>query len=190
MTSFVRRISLAAIAVTLTACALSPEIISIEPQLSVTKRAVEPPLALSLSVVDSRPDNVIGTRGGIYADTSTITPAGDVAQPIYEALVKALGETGLTVAPNAARRMTVEVTQLSYAATGAPYVRSVKIAASVKVTGESGLRRYTSEYRSSESKDVLKPPNVEETERLINNVLSKALGRLVEDQALLSFMTE
>ena len=56
----------------LSACALSPQIIVIEPDISVQGNSVQP-LVLQLEVVDGRDSPILGQRGGIYKETSHIS---------------------------------------------------------------------------------------------------------------------
>ncbi|MDX1519862.1 MAG: hypothetical protein R3318_07025, partial [Gammaproteobacteria bacterium] len=73
----------------ITACALSPQIIVIEPDINVQGKS-DWPRTLRLDVTDGRDSPIIGQRGGIYKDTSHISTSENMTATLRKSLVKAL----------------------------------------------------------------------------------------------------
>lgn len=171
------------------ACALSPQIVRIEPALAGPEAGpAHVASRIALTVADARSASVIGYRGGVYA-TATITAASDLEANVRRALAGAYEGMGLQIVDDgqaADVRLRVELVELSYSVEGDNFVRGVSLAAAVRAISETAARTLTANYRETLQKDVLKAPSAAENERLINAVLDKALNRLVADRRLTS----
>lgn len=90
---------------TLTGCAHSPQQLSPEPKLTTQLPAVGRGQPVVVRVVDGRPSPTLGTRGGLYPETSAITVQREQILPKLqaqaEAAVRLLGFTPTNNAPNA-----------------------------------------------------------------------------------------
>ena len=51
----------------ISACAISPQSIPLNPSVTVKAQNIGMGRSMNLKVVDTRPDPVLGSRGGIYA---------------------------------------------------------------------------------------------------------------------------
>ncbi len=175
----------------LVACALSPQTVEIDPQFGVDGKDIGRGRMLAIDVVDVRGNAVIGTRGGVYAETSYITPAGDMTRTIGEKLLSAFrsyGFTGSGAGQPQTVRMTVEIDTLSYRPTGEKGLQKIDTEAAVRVIATHAGREYRSRYRAKSTQKMLSTPSTKKNEELINAVLAKALDRLVHDEELLRFL--
>jgi len=179
-----------ALAAFVAGCALSPQSIQLEPGVAVEAADIGRDRSVALSVQDRREDPNIGTRGGVYPRTSTIT-APDVSAAVEKAMSKALGDMGFKVARSdvpADLRMQVSVDDLSYIARGEPVVNQVEVGAKVSSVVEGASGRYSSNAGITETRDVLRPPAPEDNEGYINEALGRALEKLLRDPKFVEFL--
>lgn len=178
----------------LTGCALSPQVVSLNPELDMNNfNAVGAGKRVALQVIDNRPGRLVGSRGGIYADTSSITTTADIASPVRTEFAAALNKLGfnvVTAGDTADADLRLLVDALEYKTAGGSVIRSIETAATLRTIGKVGKREFTGRYRATKSKDVVKTPGPEENELLINAVISRVLARALEDQALLEFLRD
>ena len=73
-------------ALVLGGCALSPQQLDPQPVLKGPLTAVGHGQPVVVKVVDGRPGPSLGTRGGLYADTSTLTVRSEDVMPKLQAL--------------------------------------------------------------------------------------------------------
>jgi uncharacterized lipoprotein len=171
----------------LTGCALSPQTVTIMPDIKVANaNNDQQQKTIQIGVNDARANKIIGTRGGIYADTSAITADADITQSVRNSLTAAYRVLGYNVLNSGANvQIIVDITDLKYNATGETTIRAVDTAAALKATCQSGTYVVTNEYRITDKADVLKPPTVGENQDYINETLSSTLQRLVNDASIL-----
>ena len=171
----------------ITGCALSPQTVTIMPDIKVANaNNDQQQKTIQIGVNDARTNKVIGTRGGIYADTSAITADADITQSVRNSLTAAYRVLGYNVLNSGADvQIIVDITDLKYNATGETTIRAVETAAALKATCQSGAYVVTNEYRITDKADVLKPPTVGENQDYINGTLSSTLQRLVNDASIL-----
>lgn len=172
-------------------CAISPQTVALRPTISAASANVGQGRSLALSVVDQRSRQLFGTLGGIYSDTATIGPSGDIIGPVRKAVAEALTSEGFKVLPagsTADLDMRVRIEDISYQATGDPIVRKVAIGARVGVDAKRDGRTYSASSQVRESRDVLKAPSPAENETYLNNAVSHALQKLLGDGDLNKFI--
>ena len=177
-----------AAALFLSACALSPQVVQVNPVLEPAQIS-SAPASLALEVGDTRANDVVGYRGGVYA-TASISTATDMPDAVRTALVTALSARGFRVVEPGQPgdiSLKVEIAELSYTVRQDNVKRVIETSATVRAKSESGTITRTGEYRDRRSKDVLKPPGEAENAALINKVLSGALQQLVADPDLLKY---
>ena len=85
----------AALALSLTGCALSPQQIEVKPTAEVQPANRGNNQPVQVIAVDSRDSKAFGSRGGVYKDTSLVQPANDLRPAIaarygFDALPQAL----------------------------------------------------------------------------------------------------
>jgi len=171
-------------------CALSPQVVSVQPTLDTAALARDgAATSLTLAVADVRTNAIVGYRGGVY-DTATITLSEATTARMQTALVKALAARGFSVAAAGAPAgidLRVELAELGYKVTQGQVTRTVEVTSTIRARSRSGAVTHSGEYRDTRTQEFVKPPADDENEALINEVLSAALQRLVADAELFKF---
>lgn len=104
-------------------------------------------------MVDGRPGPSLGTRGGLYADTSTLTVRSEDVVPKLQAqaetAVRLLGYTPSANAYNAPQ-LTLTLAELKYQSPkDGVYVTQADITATFRADVQNSSRRYTGRYGAS-----------------------------------------
>ena len=170
---------------TLVGCANSPQQLSPEPKLTTQLAAVGHGQQVVVRVVDGRPSPTLGTRGGLYPETSAITVHGAQILPKLqaqaEAAVRLLGFTPVSNGMNAPQ-LTVTLSELQYQSPkDSVYVTEATIGATFRSDVQNGNRRYSGRYGASQNQRFGMAPNQETNTKLVSDVLSDALTRVFKD---------
>ncbi|WP_165674636.1 YajG family lipoprotein [Metapseudomonas otitidis] len=179
---------LAALSLTLVGCALSPQQLSPQPKLTGPLTPVGQGQPVVVRVADGRPSPVLGTRGGLYADTSNVTVQGQDILPRLQAEAEAAVRLlGFTPSPNAynAPQLTLTLAELKYQSPKEGlYVTEADISATFRVDVQNATRRYSGRYGASLNQRFGTAPNQETNTKLVSNVLSDALTRAFKDPTI------
>ncbi|OEC55368.1 MULTISPECIES: YajG family lipoprotein [Pseudomonas] len=179
---------LAALSLTLVGCALSPQQLSPQPKLTGPLTPVGQGQPVVVRVADGRPSPVLGTRGGLYADTSNVTVQGQDILPRLQAEAEAAVRLlGFTPSPNAynAPQLTLTLAELKYQSPKEGlYVTEADISATFRVDVQNATRRYSGRYGASLNQRFGTAPNQETNTKLVSNVLSDALTRAFKDPSI------
>src|SRR5690606_31830361 len=108
---------LAATSLTLAGCALSPQQLTPQPKLTSSLTPVGQGQPVVVRVVDGRSSPVLGTRGGLYPETSSISVSSEHVLPKLQAEAEAAVRLlGFTPSPNAynAPQLTITLAELKY----------------------------------------------------------------------------
>ena len=182
-------------------CALSPQTVAVLPAIDVRAEPIGRGRDILLEVLDQRPQQVIGARGGVY-DTATITPRTDVVQGVEQALAERLQASGFNVSQGntdsetvAELSLRVAVLTIDYQAQagaqlGTPLVNEIKLSAEIEAIVVNNNRRRAGQYQALSQRRQLGYPNAEENEIMINDVLAKALKQLLEDRSMLELLAQ
>jgi uncharacterized lipoprotein len=178
----------------LAACALSPQTVNIRPSLDMSEaNAIGQGTRITLQVIDNRTSRVIGTRGGVYADTSTISTASDITTPIRGELVpglRALGYEVVDSGQSAKADLRVLIDAIEYKTIEGRVLTDIETAATVRAVAKVGNREFTGRYRGTQTKEVLRKPSPEDNDELVNTAVSRVLERMLTDRELLEFMRD
>ncbi len=184
------RILLAALAaLTLGACALSPQTINVTPVLTVANEHFGRNQTVSVMVTDNRKDAVIGSRGGIYNQSSVIQSANDVAAAVRSEAERGLAAQGYTVTGTEANnlvRMSIE--EMSYTVPEGAVATSADIVVALKVVAQRGDTQYETTYRSTVNRRFPVAPTATQNEAWINEVLGETLQRFFNDAKMRAFL--
>lgn len=186
-----QRLLFAVIAVTsltLVGCANSPQQLSPQPRLTTQLAPVGHGQQVVVRVVDGRPSPTLGTRGGLYPETSAVSVnANDVVPKLQaqaEAAVRLLGFTPTTNAYNAPQ-LTLTLAELKYQSPKDKlYVTEATIGATFRADVVNATRRYSGRYGASLNQRFGMAPNQETNTKLVSDVLSDALTRVFQDQTI------
>ena len=147
---------LAAFSLTLVGCALSPQQLSPQPRLTGPLTPVGQGQPVVVRVADGRPSPVLGTRGGIYSDTSTISVQGQDILPRLQAEAEAAVRLlGFTPSPNAynAPQLTLTLADVKYVSPKETYVTEATISASFRVAASSDIANF---YRGKQMRMIIR----------------------------------
>lgn len=186
------RLSVIVLMAALTACALSPQKVTIRPDIDLSDvNTVGNDATVSLETIDNRPSRVIGTRGGVYASTSEISTAEDIRTPIRTELTEALQQMGYQVVASGQASdsvLKIFVDAIKYEVQEGNVTDVIEITVTLRAVCKAGKREYTGRYRSTRSREAMTKPKPEENEAMINATMSHVLKRVLTDQQLLEFM--
>lgn len=173
---------------TLVGCANSPQQLTPIPKITASFVAVGHGQPVNVRVVDGRASQVLGTRGGLYPETSGITVQGaDVLPQIQaqaEAAVRLLGFTPTPGATNGPQ-LTITLADLTYQSPKEnTYVTQATIGSVFKADVQSAGQRYSGRYSASLDQRFGTPPNQETNTRLVSGVIADALTRVFQDPAV------
>lgn len=172
----------------LSACGLSPQQLNPTPTFTGNIAPVGQGQVIQVRVVDARLSPVLGTRGGLYPETSTISVATASIVPKLQSQVEAATRLmGFTPNQNApqAPQLTVSLSSLTYQTPkGSTYVTEANINTKLQLTVQNGNRRYNGQYSAGLSQRSGMAMNEETNNRLVTEVLSDALSKLVRDPAI------
>ena len=172
-------------------CARSPQVVVLSPQLTGPPGKIPAPRSVEVSVRDDRSSKVIGSRGGIYAATSTISTEEDISPGLTELLAKKLQAQGYTVVPPGTGgevKLIVELQKLTYEM-GGSVLTEIKLSSSVGVTCTKGGDTLTSRYGTNYKEEFATVPDEAKNSELINMVLGKSLDQMLGDKELRDFMS-
>lgn len=175
-------------------CAHSPQQISPRPEINAPLTAVGQGQPVVVRVVDGRAGPSLGTRGGLYPETSAITVSGqDVVPKLQaqaEAAVRLLGFTPSANAYNAPQ-LTLTLAELKYQSPkGGLYVTEANLGATFRVDVQNSRRRYNGRYGASLNQRFGMAPNQQTNTKLISDVLSDALTRAFKDPTISQLLAE
>ncbi|MCF7203808.1 YajG family lipoprotein [Pseudomonas oligotrophica] len=175
-------------ALTLAGCALSPQQLDPDPKLTGTINPVGQGQPVVVRVVDGRSSPALGTRGGLYPETSSIiVPANKVLPKLQAQTEAAVRLLGFTPSPNAynAPQLTLTLAELKYQSPKEGlYVTEANIGATLRVEVQNGGRRYNGRYGASLNQRFGMAPNEQTNTKLVSDVLSDALTRVFRDQSI------
>ncbi|WP_271410787.1 YajG family lipoprotein [Pseudomonas sp. Q1-7] len=178
---------LAVLSLTLVGCALSPQQLSPQPKLTGPLTPVGQGQPVVVRVTDGRPSPVLGTRGGIYAETSAISVQSQDILPRLQAEAEAAVRLlGFTPSPNAynAPQLTLTLADLKYQSPKETYVTEANISASFRVDVQNSSRRYSGKYGASLNQRFGTAPNQQTNTKLVSDVLSDAMTRAFKDPTI------
>lgn len=175
----------------LSACALSPQMIDIVPKPETVTRNVGNNEPVSVSTTDQRNSPAFGTRGGVYGNTSLIRPANDLAAVITDAVRKGLQAQGFNAfnPGDDGRPLEVRIVTLSYVPEEGSVVNRVEVSTVIEALARNPQGdEYKGVYRAGNTYEQPLTPSAARNEMMINEVLDRTLKQLLADPKLLSFM--
>ncbi|CDF85999.1 lipoprotein [Pseudomonas knackmussii B13] len=172
----------------LSGCALSPQQLNPDPQFRGQPVAVGQGQPVVVKVVDGRQSTELGTRGGLYSETSSITVRSqDVIPKLQSQAEAAVRLLGFTPSPNAynAPTLTLTLAELKYQSPkDGLYVTEATIGATFRVDVQNSSNRYTGRYGASLDQRFGMAPNQQTNTKLVSDVLSDALDRVFKDPTI------
>ncbi len=164
---------------------------TVTPSVIVEKESLGRDVEVSIKVVDARPSAEVGMCNPASSFAGKLTTACDPAPAMRAAVETGLRDKGFKpAAPSEAvvRKLTVELTELSYKPTQEGAHLAARAVAVVSVTADNNGTVETKRY---EGETVWKLPaeGVEpEFDKLLSMTVSKALSRMAGDYELIHFL--
>lgn len=189
--AFLRSALLLAIAL-LTACALSPQRIYVAPTLVMTGEITGNGRPIIVSSSDQRPSKVLGTLGGPYGDSATLTIGNNLEQALTQAANAMLAAQGYVVnSPDpSALQLNIVVEKLSYDKLDAPIGNAAKLTATLRAEVTKGGETFTGRYTTENERRSASRPDAKANEKYVNELLSETLKRMFSDNRLREFVTK
>lgn len=174
----------------LAACAYSPQQITVRPALSVEGEAYGMGLPLEVLAEDARANPVLGTRGGVYDQTSTISIANDLNEAIVRSARSLLAAQGFQVNSRDPERavLRIVVDELTYDTGGEGVGHNVELLAVLRAEVVRGGESFSGRYQSRQQQRFVYAPSAERNEQLVNDVLGQTLERMFADPRLRAFL--
>ena len=192
MTSTIRAALAGLLTLMLAGCSqLSPQQVAFKPD--VPKSSIQGDgSTLWVVVKDNRPSNVIGQRGGVYEDSSDITPAGNLRELLRTTAEDTLREAGYElVEMNPRIEFTLSLDELSYKLEDVDAARKEATAsARISIQAVKGGTIYSNAFRSQRTIETLRFPSPEENSELLNHVFNAVVKRALTDPGLQAFLNE
>ncbi len=172
----------------LAGCGLSPQHLKPEPRFTGQMAAVGQGQQVTVQVSDARASAILGTRGGLYADSSAISVSGPDVLPRLQAesdaAVRMLGFTPVAQGSDNPQ-LTLKLTELSYKAVEKNAVaKEANLQAVYVLEVQNGSRRYNGRYAATLTQGYAKAPNEQTNNQWVSQVLSEGLQRVFKDPAI------
>ncbi len=178
----------------LSGCGLSPQYLKPEPRFSGQVIAVGQGQPVTVQVSDARASQVIGARGGLYSQSSTITVNGSSFLPRLQAETDAaVRMMGFIPMPTGSDnpQLTLKLTELSYQAVeNNAFSKEAKLNAVYTLEVKNGLRRHNGRYAASLTHGYAKAPSEQTNTQWVSTVLSDGLQRVFKDPAIGQLLAE
>lgn len=179
------------LAVLVAGCAYSPQQITVRPVLSDDGAAYGLGRPVDVRAEDARKDKVLGTRGGIYEKTSTISLANDLAEAIARSARSQLAAKGFQVNSRDPDQVVLRIVvdELVYDTAGEGVGHNVELRAVLRAEASRGGETFSGRYQSRHQQRFAYAPNAERNEQLVNDLLAQTLERMFADEKLRAFLT-
>ncbi len=171
-------------------CALSPQMIDVQPVADVEATNIGRNQPVQVLAVDSRDQEAFGTRGGVYKTTALVRPANDVKAAIEDAVRKGLQTQGFNAfnPSEDATRLEVRLEQLDYVPEEGSVINQVTLTLTLLAEASRGDVIHTGTYKSSVEHQLPLTPSASRNQTMINEILSGAINRLLKDPEMLAFL--
>ncbi len=185
---------LTALAMALVGCAHSPQQLNVTPTVTIALNQVARQQPVAVTVKDARPSPVLGTRGGLYPDSSNLTISQQAMPHVRQQVEQALGRLGFRVVPEGtpnANSLIVSLADLSYVSPqDGVYVTQADVSAAFTAEARSMNQRYNGRYSASAQHRFGYAPNQATNTRLVTEVMSDALTRVFRDGEILRILQQ
>ncbi len=175
------------------ACAFTPQKASLSPSIHVTERNIGNGVSVSVAVVDERSDSTLGHRGGGFGKGAKITTDQNVADVVMGSIVEGLKRKGFNANPtqgDSQRALKVEIRLIEYSTSAGMFTGGVHTKTTLKTIANNDGKFYENFYRVENEHRVAVVPSADVNERWINEALSEAIQKLLDDTELISHLAK
>lgn len=173
-------------------CALSPQQIEVQPVLPVDDEVWGRNVPVTVVGEDRREDRTLGSLGGVYSETSTITASNDIGRAVERAAKAYLAAQGFQVnrADGEAKVLRIALTEFRYDVPDRQIGRETRLTAVLSAELRGGGETLEGNYRSRAEYRSVTRPDAGDNTRWINQILSDTLQRLFADPKVREFLTQ
>ena len=194
MSRFSRWLWVAGLAAVLAGCAHSPQQLNVVPGVTAPLSQVAQQQPVVVSVQDSRSSPVLGTRGGLYPESSNLTINPQAVSHLREQVEQALTKLGFQVVPEGtanANSLVVSLAELTYISPKeGVYVTQADLGAAFTAEARSANQRYNGRYSASAQHRFGYAPNQATNTRLVTEVMNDALSRIFKDPEVIRILQQ
>ena len=194
MLKYSRWLWIAGLAALLAGCAHSPQQLNVTPSVTTALNQVARQQPVAVTVKDSRSSPALGTRGGLYPESSHLTISPQAVPHIRQQVEQALGRLGFQVVPEGtptSNSRVVSLAELSYVSPQqGVYVTQADIGAAFAAEARSMNQRYNGRYSASAQHRFGYAPNQATNTRLVTEVMSDALSRIFRDPEIIRILQQ
>jgi uncharacterized lipoprotein len=178
-------------ALLITACAQSPQAIQVAPEFPVPTQVNGEGSAVHVRVSDERANKVLGSRGGVYRETSLVTLANDLSLPVETALSAYMGTMGYDVNsldPNATDVHVIFSSLVYDHSKGDIIGYNMDMLAGVDVEVGRGNEHYKGRYLVRRNQKFFNAPSNSQNIKLVNDLVAEVLISMFSDPKLVAFL--
>ena len=194
MSRFSRWLWVAGLAAVLAGCAHSPQQLNVAPSVTAPLSQVAQQRPVVVSVQDNRSSPVLGTRGGLYPESSNLTINPEAVSHLQEQVEQALTKLGFQVVADGtanANSLVVGLAELTYISPKeGVYVTQADLGAAFTAEARSANHRYNGRYSASAQHRFGYAPNQATNTRLVTEVMSDALSRIFKDPEVIRVLQQ
>jgi uncharacterized lipoprotein len=190
MKSIILSLTLAAVSV-LSACALTPQNLRLDPKVSVQPTPVASGTIIGLGIEDSRSTQKLGEVGDPNTKMVDVSLTEDFRPRLYDEISRTLTALGFSVVPysdNLERAITVDVRRLELSSVKQPFVFDTELNAELGAVARNGGDTYDRLYYVRTRKETAGPPYLEDSNALVNTAVAQALEDILSDQRLFELL--
>jgi uncharacterized lipoprotein YajG len=143
---------------------------------------------LYLAVSDTRLDGNLGSRRG---DSVCITSQEDIGTCIYAKISEAMHGYGFSITSEQSTAdcgLVFELQRFNYRVVSGVFMSDIRTVAECKVIVNNKDVTFTRTYKLENSKKAAFRSSIKKNEKLINEMLSELLVRVIEDEQLLEYL--
>ena len=185
---------LAMVTIGLVGCAHSPQRLNVQPQINKPLNSVARQQPVVVTVQDVRQSKILGTRGGIYPDSSSITLSDNTINAVRQQVEQGVRQLGFNVVPEGtpnANHLTVGLSDMTYQSPkGTAYVTQADLSATFTAEARNMNKNYQGRYSSSLQQRFGYAPNQATNTKMVTDVMSDALTRVFQDQQLIQILQQ
>lgn len=174
------------------ACAFEQKAV-LNPDLLVIENDIGNGKEIGVEVVDERPEDTLGYRGGPYGNRGEpITTDQDVEEVFDQKIREGLRRKGfqpILRPEETLRSLRLEIRSLEYYTSMSFWSGVIHTKTALKVIAKNAGKKYEQFYRGGNEERVHIIPSAEENEKLINTAISEVLLSLFSDKKLFQFLS-
>ena len=173
----------------LSACALSPQVVDIYPQVNVSGPAYGQGRQIAVQVLDKRDSQILGSRGGVYDASSTITINNNLANAVLQTAedgLKQLGFNGNSSAQPA--KMVISIEKLTYDTRQKNLLYHIDLEATIKVNTTIAGNIHEGHYKTQGNHQFGQAPETAKNASILNKLISDTIDQALSDTNLAKFV--